>query len=96
MSTSRIYYGDIDGYYPLTLPLNFLNVNENQKMIFKGKTPVFMEYIYKKEDAALIKTIVKERRAEGIYVFSSPELIFLNKIRKYIEQKNSCRFLIEL
>lgn len=98
MSNWRIYYGDIDGFYPMDLPLDFLNFNNNQKMIFAGKTPTFMEFIYQKEDYDFIKAIITERREKGIYVFNSPELIFLNKIKRAIRsgKKNICRFLVEI
>lgn len=94
----RIYYGDIDGFYPMNLPLDFLNFNNNQKMLFAGRTPTFMELIYQKEDADLIKKIISERQEKAIYFFNSPERVFLTKIRRSIlaNKKNTCRFLVEL
>jgi hypothetical protein len=94
----RIYYGDIEGFYPMNLPLDFLNFNNNQKMLFAGRTPTFMELIYQKEDADLIKKIISERKEKAIYFFNSPERVFLTKIRRSIleNKKNTCRFLVEL
>ena len=96
--SSKIYYGDIEGYYPESLSLTFLNFNNNQKMIFARKTPVFMEYIYNKQDMGIIKEIINQNEEKGIYTPDSSELILLNKIRICISQnkKNICRFLIEL